>query len=254
MPPDKRDYRLENYLATHAEISSLSPDTTVQELIDGGYLTTWHGIYAFWRWVKTLLDPPPPPPPATTDVVWKIGPITDQGNTPHCVGFTGLDYGNCEPVNDQWPNEEGHTLYYACKVIDGEEGAEDGSHSRSLCKVLQQMGRIGSYAFTDSVDTIRAYVREHGPIGTGIPWDDSMFRPDQHGYVWPDENEKGGHEVLVFGHYPSGVGGVNQPSFGIANHWGDWWGDNGCCYITERDYQGLLDRSGDAFAALELPL
>jgi hypothetical protein len=288
MPADDRDYELADYLDAVDEIHArLTVESTVAELIDGGYLTTWHGILAFWRWLKTVLehpepapapepapgpepappgpDPTPPGPPepapepapepsAGADVLWTLGPISDQGQTGHCVGFTGLDWGNTEPVDDHWPNAMGDELYYACKVVDGEPNAEDGSHSRSLCKVLRARGRIAAYAFTTDVAVIADYVRAHGPVGIGIPWDRPMFEPDADGYVWPDGDEAGGHEVLVTGHLPHGRGAVSEESFRVTNHWGADWGDGGSCYITEEDLQSLLDRGGDAWAALENPL
>jgi hypothetical protein len=187
-------------------------------------------------------------------VEWQNGPITDQGQTPHCVGFTGLDWGNSEPINDDWPNGTGHTIYYACKVKDGEPNEEDGSDSRSLCKVLKDMGRIGAYAFASDVGTIREYVRTHGPVGIGIPWDNDMFDPDADGVIRPGGGEAGGHEILITGHLPNGKGATSAPLFKIPNHWGENWADGGICYLAEEDLQSLLDRGGDAWAGLELPL
>lgn len=273
MPKDERDYKLEEYLDAHErafrEGDSLRTDMTVQQLVDGGWLTSWHGILAFWKWLKTVLNgpqpspqptptppspTPPQPAPVDLDVVWQIGPISDQGQTPHCVGFTGLDWGNCQPINDEWPNIEGHTIYYACKVVDGEPKAEDGSDSRSLCKVLKNMSRLGVYAFTTDVAVIRDYVRSHGPVGIGIPWDNDMFKPTADNYVHPGGGEAGGHELEVVGHLPHGHGSVKEPTFVMPNHWGDQWGDHGVAYITETDLQELLNRSGEAWAGLELPL
>jgi hypothetical protein len=265
MPRDDRDYALEDYLGSHQRAQELSGDTTIAELVDGGWVTSWHGILAFWKWLKQFMHnrpptPDPTPTPAPTppaddqDVEWELGPISDQGQTPHCVGFTGLDWGNAEPINDGWPNDDGHTIYYACKVKDGEPKEEDGSDSRSLCKVLKDMGRIGAYAFTTDVATIRAFVREHGPVGIGIPWDNDMFDPDADGYVRPGGGEAGGHEIMISGHLPNGRGSTAAPSFKVPNHWGESWADGGVCYMTEDDLQSLLDRGGDSWAGVELPM
>lgn len=263
MPRDDRDFKLSEFVAAHQRLvadGGLSPDMTIQQLIDMGDLTSWSGILAFWRWLKTVLEhhpgpaPQPAPPPDDQDVRWTLGPISDQGQTPHCVGFTGLDWGNCLPIDDQWPNDMGHTIYYECKVIDGEPKAEDGSDSRSLCKALQARGRVGAYAFATDVATIRAYVRQHGPVGIGIPWDQSMFNPDADGYVKPDGDEAGGHELMISGHLPGGKGATKDASFVVPNHWGTSWADGGVCYMTETDLQSLLGRGGDSWAGLETAL
>lgn len=257
-PPDDRDYQLEDYLIARQEMDqTLTAETALGELPRMG-VTTWAGWLALWHWFKenVLGQPVPAPvvPVDSGDVRWTLGPISDQGQTSHCVGFTGLDWGNALPVDDHWPASEGHVIYYECKVLDGEPKAEDGSDSRSLCKALQNRRRIGAYAATTSVETIRAYVREHGPVGIGIPWDNNMFTPDKDGYVRPGGGEAGGHELMVSGHLPKGKGAVKQASFVVPNHWGTGWADGGVCYMTEGDLQTLLDRQGDAWAGLEKPL
>jgi Papain family cysteine protease len=253
MPPDDRDYQLEDYVHASDAATELSPDTTIQELIDGGWVTSWHGILAFWRWIKSLIIGQPKPPPGETWVDPEQGTL-DQGQTPHCVGFTGAGWMSTLPVHDQVENETGHDLYAACKVLDGEPGAEDGSNSRSLCKVLKTRGRIGAYAFTTDAQTVADFVSAHGPVGTGTPWDQSMFNPDGDGYLRPNGDEAGGHEWLIVGYSPAGFGNVQEPSFVMQNSWGTGWGDNGRAYITSHDYQSLLDRNGDAWAGVELPL
>lgn len=255
MPKDERDYRLEDYVESHARLSqTLTPDTRLGDL----QLSTWHDVYAFWAWFKANVlnqpKPAPAPAPAPGPVVWTPGPISDQGQTSHCVGFTGLDWGNALPVNDGWPNAQGHDIYYECKVVDGEPGQEDGSDSRALCKALANRRRIGAYAFTTSLDTLRAFVRGHGPVGIGINWYDGMFHPDADGYVRPTGAVAGGHEVLVTGHLPGGKGATKEPSFVVPNHWGTTWADHGICYITEADMAKLLADQGDCWAGLELPL
>lgn len=259
-PPDERDYALEDYVAAHQRTAeALTADMTLQQVHDSFPLTAWSEIYAFWRAFKALFAAPPAPTPTPADqpVVWTPGPISDQGQTPHCVGYTGLDWGNTLPIDDQWPNSEGNTIYYACKAVDGEPRAEDGSTTRSLFKVLKQMGRCDAYAFTSSVDTIRSYVRGHGPVAIGIPWDNDMFHPDSDGYVHVGGGVAGGHEILIHAHYPAGTmtedGFVaKEASFRLANHWGTGWARNGFFYMTEATLADRMSQGGDAGAGLEL--
>lgn len=275
-PPDRRDFKLEDYLDADRELrrkaaaegAAFTPDMTLGELGSSGALDRWAEVYAFWRWFKEEIlghpkpkpDPQPQPTPAPPDavpVIWTPGLISDQARTSHCVGFTGLDFGNTLPYNDQWPNEKGHDLYYLCEPQDktvpiAEQG---GSTSRAICKVLQGIGRIGAYAFTQSAVTVRDYVVAHGPVGTGVMWDDPMFQPDQDGFIWPDpKQEAGGHELLVIGYSPVGFGNTKAASLVLQNHWTKSWGVGGCAYITVTEFDKLLKRDGDAWAALENPL
>jgi hypothetical protein len=276
-PPDKRDFRLEDYMDARRNIQrqaaadgpAFTAQMTMQELAGSDLLDRWHDIYAFWHWFDaTFLHPKPAPTPVPTPTpapepvpagrFWKNpSGISNQGQTPHCVGFTGLDYGNADPVNDGWPNSKGHDLYYLCEPQDkGVPIAQQGgSTSRALCKVLAGLGRIGAYAFTQSAATVRDYVLSTGPVGTGVQWDLPMFNPDLNHYIWPDASQnEGGHELTVVGYEPKGYHGTGVPSVALENHWTDTWADKGICYMTMTEYDKLLKRDGDAWAALENPL
>jgi len=264
MAPDPRDYKLEDFLASHDKATAaLTTATTLEEVHDSFPLTEWHEIYAFWKAFKALFASPAPaptptPPPAPQSVVeWAISFLSDQGQTPHCVGFTGLDWGNEDPVNDNWPNAEGDTIYYLCQPGDVGKpiSQQQGSDSRTLCKVLQTLKRLDAYAFASTAETAFAYVQAHGPVGTGVPWDSSMFNVDADGYLQPNGHEEGGHEITLRGASSQGYGRVTDPSFLLQNHWGHWGvANSGYAYITVDAFQSLLDRGGDCWAGLELPV
>lgn len=251
MPKDDRDYKLADFLGAHEAITAeLTPSTTLADLRAAGPLEHWSEIYAFWAWFKQHIlgsTPPLPTPGTVTSMTWQHGPISDQGQTGHCVGFTGLDWGNCLPINDSWPNKEGDTIYYACKVIDGEPRAEDGSNSRSLCKALKQMSRLGAYAFAASADEAAAYVLQHGPVGIGVDWYNSDFNPPNNVLALKG-GVAGGHEIMLNA-YDSGT-----RMFTLVNHWGASWADNGVAYLKHDDLDRLLGQGGDCWAGLELPL
>lgn len=272
-PVDKRDFRLEDYMDSRrtiqrlaeAEGADFTADMTMRQLAGSSLLEHWHDIYAFWHWFDetfihpTPVVPVPAPTPAPTPVArgrfWRNPSGTsDQGNTPHCVGFTGLDFENADPVNDGLPNEHGHELYYLCEPQD--KGVpvdrQGGSTSRALCKVLQGQGRIGAYAFTQSAATVRDFVLTQGRIGVGVEWDQPMFSPDGQHYIWPDSTKnEGGHELTVAGYEPEGYHGQGEPSFALENHWTSDWADAGTAYITATELDKLLKRDGEAFATLE---
>lgn len=250
MPADKRDYRLGDYLAAHQlMVDRLTVNTSLGQLATLG-LTEWASVYAFWAWYKqNVLATKPPPPAPDTAVNWKIGAISDQGQTGHCVGFTGLDWGNSLPVFDNWPNQVGHDIYYECKVLEGEPKAEDGSDSRSLCKALRNRGRIGAYAFAKTPDEAASFVLRHGPVGIGVDWYNDMFEPKAPDYVLQLSGDvAGGHEVMLSGYDPA------TDLFRLVNHWGADWGDGGCAYLRHVDLDRLLHQQGDCWAGLENPL
>lgn len=271
-PHDERDYQLEHFIYAHARMAAgLTPQSTISDLARFP-LTEWHDIYAFWAWFKQhVLHPAPTPAPAPAPVptptpiaapvpysgggVWwpKLHGISDQADTPECVGFTGLDWGNTTPVDDDWANAIGTEIYLACKVIDGEPGQMNGSNSRSLCKALQQRGRIGAYAFSGQASTGVSYITQHGPVGTGIPWDNNMFSVDAHGFIGVGGPEEGGHEIEIIGYDPAGYGS-GKPAVLFPNHWTDNWGLKGFAYMHVDHWQSLLDRGGDVWAGLEKPL
>lgn len=257
MPRDDRDYLLADFLDAYKRISAsgaVTADSTLQQLVDEGLWKVWHDTYAIWAYVKTLISRPSPTPPAPSPapmgvVTWQHGPISDQGQTGHCVGFTGLDWGNCAPINDQWPNGVGDDIYYECKVIDGEPHAEDGSNSRSLCKALKARGRVGAYAFAASADEAVAYIEQHGPVGIGVDWYNRMFEPASGAYILDlSGGIAGGHEIMLNGY------DRDTRLFTLVNHWGVEWADQGCAYLRHDDLDRLLALGGDCWAALEQPL
>lgn len=196
--------------------------------------------------------PTPNPTPAPTDSVvqWELGSpgVLDQGDTPHCVGFTGADFENLAPVEDHVPGSVGDDLYYACKVVDGEPKAEDGSSIHSLVKVLKARGRIAAYAFMNDVATVKAFVRQSGPVMIGIDWTDGMFDPDANGFIAPTGALVGGHALTIVGDDPALDAAV------ILNHWGDWGPLHGYCKMKWSNVAGLIStaRGGEAVGTLEL--
>lgn len=197
--------------------------------------------------------PIPDPPPLPTDrFTWHLGEpgVLDQGDTPHCVGFTGADFLNLDPVEDHVANSVGDDIYDECKIIDGEPGVQDGSSIHSLAKALKARGRIGAYAWISAVDTVKAYVRNHGPVPIGIDWTDDMFEPNAQGFIAPTGAIAGGHAITIVGDY------ADLDAALVLNHWGDWGPLHGYFLMKWHDLGTLLSasRGGEAVAMLELPL
>lgn len=189
--------------------------------------------------------PTPGPTPAPSHGWLDVNqPTLDQGQTGHCVGFTGADWENALPVDDHVDNAMGDDIYYACKVVDGEPKAEDGSTIRSLAKVLQQRGRLKTYAFAKTIDDVWTFLANSGPICWGIGWTDSMFTPDDTGLIIPKGDDVGGHAIIQYD---------TDGDYGLLlNHWGTSWGIDGKFRMHKNDLAERLSNGGEAMAGVEL--
>jgi hypothetical protein len=178
-------------------------------------------------------------------VLWTDPVVLDQGQTPHCVGYAGAGFEATEeanaPADDTITNATGESLYYACKVIDGEPGAEDGTYVRSVAKALKKKGIISAYAFGTMAQG-KAWVSKYGPSVVGVRWDYSMEEPDFQGYIHPDGSDAGGHGILWHAVY--------EPDNMLRNSWGDWGPLHGDCLITDIDLVDILSNGGEVMMAV----
>lgn len=163
----------------------------------------------------------------------------------NCVGFSGASWGINLPVNTLFTNEDGHRMYYECKIIEGEPEQENGAYVRSIAKVLKNNGRLEAYAFAPDMATIRWWLLNKGPVIAGTIWTQSMFTPDENNIITIDQNVVGGHAFVINEVREDGY-------FGIQNSWGKDWGDNGKAYIHYLDFEKIFKYGGEAMAAVEL--
>jgi C1A family cysteine protease len=198
------------------------------------YLSAWQKVVARFKRVAQIAK------------VWDCARVLDQGSTGHCVGFSGADFENTLPVFDNVGNQQGHALYYACKEIDGEPKAEDGSSVHSLAKVLKKIGRIKTYAFTSSLATIKTWLLTKGSVICGVDWYSGMMNPGATGFVYPTGAVEGGHAFILEGYDPK------TDAFTILNSWSSSWSQNGRAKIKANDFAKLLP-NGEAMIAVELP-
>jgi hypothetical protein len=207
--------------------------------------THWWKALNYFEAARQNLAPPPPSP---TFEWFNAEAALDQEDTNHCVGFSGAQWGNTLPVNDQFDNRDGHALYYECKVIDGEPNEENGSVMRSIGSALKARKRLTAYAFAESVDVAVEWIKTKGPIMAGTNWYDDMFNPDPTGLVKVLGPEVGGHAYLWNGFDP-----VTDEILCI-NSWGRNWADEGHFRIGLQDAKTLFRFDGELLVALELPL
>lgn len=262
--PDARDFRLEAFLALGVGASDPLDDALA-------VLNASHAAKAtkLWCTVATArikaVSPAPPSPPSpdpmptpapTADVIWADPhAVLDQGNYGTCVGNGWAQFGNSDPVEDNFSEKDARAIYYEATVIDGQPdnpdapgGGQQGSTVRSGAKAMVNRGRIKAYAFANSTDTITAWLRSSGPVVVGTDWTNDMFYPDAQGFVAPSGGVAGGHCYLLIG--VSADGNV----YTFLNSWGSSFGLGGRFKMKVSDFAGLLANQGEACTAVELPL
>jgi hypothetical protein len=187
--------------------------------------------------------------------LWSSARVLNQHTTNHCVGYGCAAWGIALPVYDPWHDIDGDNLYYAAKIIDGEPGAEDGSCVRSGLQALQQIGRVKSYFWLTNVgeapnmDALVQFLLTQGSVIAGTDWTQDMFTPDARGVIHPTGAVRGGHCYLV-----RGVDTRTELAR-IRNSWGTGWGKpRGDASIALADLETLLQGTGEAAAAIEMPL
>lgn len=260
---DERDIPMRKALEVKAAPKIDSPgdeilDKTVRQVIDEGvFFNSWQGILAFWRWVKNFLKthpspsptptPIPTPTPVSKEKVWNLDDYLDQGNTGHCVGFGWTGWYNAAPTEHNESNAYGHAWYYDAKIFDGEPNAENGSYVRSGAKVAKQRGFLTSYVFAHTVEEIKQWVLNYGPVVVGSDWYNNMFDTDVNGFVKPTGGIAGGHCFILIGYSP------DTDIFLFQNSWGRNWGLGGRFKMKASDFDTLLQAQGEACASTEIP-
>lgn len=165
----------------------------------------------------------------------------DQGQTPHCVGYSAAHLLAAAPCV-QWVDPAG--IYQIAQHYDEWPGEDyEGTSVRAAFKVLKMLGYIEAYGFAASVAMARAYVLEHGPIVLGIPWLTGMDKPDKDGTIHASGRTLGGHAILCSGY--------RSKHFRLLNSWGPGWGDRGHAWLPEDDLRILLDMDGEACTPVE---
>jgi len=134
--PDERDWTPEKLhqklTVDHKKPPVAPPDATLDKTIRQAvtdrdpFVTTWQGILALWRWIKSVLFPPKPTPtppgpiPTPTDgPLWADAIVLDQGNFGTCVGNAWAGWGNAAPVIDNFNETDARAIYYESTCIGG---------------------------------------------------------------------------------------------------------------------------------------
>lgn len=248
--PDPRDWSLDRLMEIAEPPESIRQRTIEQVMAETSYFTDWNAYLIFWRWLKKHHKPTPTPrptPAGDATPAWDLKIQLDQGDTGHCVGFGWSGWVDATPVEGAYQNADGHALYYECKVIDGEPGAENGSTVRSGALALRNRGRLAAFAFARTTAEIDDWVNGQGSVVVGTTWTNDMFHPDADGFVKPTGAVAGGHCYLLLDRLD------DEDAYLFQNSWGPTWGLSGRFKIKISDFDGLLQDNGEACFAAELP-
>ncbi|MBF9133075.1 hypothetical protein I0C86_29545 [Plantactinospora sp. S1510] len=242
--PDARDWDIPRLLEIAEPPESIRQMTIEQVLTDTSYFSDWRSYLVFWRWLRTQREPV-----TTSDTApaWELTTQLDQGQTGHCVGFGWAGWVDAMPVAGTYQNADGHALYYECKVIDGEPGAENGSFVRSGALAVRERGRLAAFAFAHTLAEIDEWIDSQGSIVVGTQWTNDMFDPDENGFVRPTGAGAGGHCYLMLDRI------ADEDAYLFQNSWGSGWGQGGRFKMKRSDFDGLLQDQGEACCAVELP-
>jgi len=175
---------------------------------------------------------------------WRLGPIMDQGNTSHCVGYSWYGWLTAEPLRQHPILPSG--IYTMSQYLDEWDGTDyDGTSVRGGAKALTVTGHISEYQWAWTLDDAVQHVLDVSPLVIGVNWYAKMEDTDADGFIHVGGRLRGGHAVLLYG--------VNTRSgfASIRNSWGPDWGKRGNCRISLEDFEKLLGEDGECCTAIE---
>lgn len=178
-------------------------------------------------------------------VAWRrFGPVLDQGTLGSCTGNAMAHALNTLPIRKQGTRllteADAISIYTDATILDGFPGTyppeDTGSSGLAVAKVARNRGLIESYTHAFNPDQARGAL-QFGPVLFGTWWHESMFTPDEQGYVHPDGRKAGGHEVLIIGD--------DMHKLTIQNSWGKNWARGGRFHLSYQDFADLMLDDGD---------
>lgn len=206
----------------------------------------------------------------------RLGPVLNQGNSPHCVAYTASALKTYQERREHRRTYlfDAPAAYRLCKIQDGD--SNDGTFARTICKVMQDQGygrqghawdadalrwRIEAYARIRGISELENALATLGPCMLGVSWYKEWFWPERavNKFVLsspasPSRSDAGGHEILLVGFDRSGTR-FNEPVFTIRNSWGAEWGDKGNAYLTYAELERQLDlpesRAADIWSVVD---
>jgi len=185
-------------------------------------------------------------------VVWKEGPVLDQGSEGACVGFGWMNELLAEPIvpskqpKDSFANTLAVKYYRRAQEIDEWAGeGYDGTSVLAGAKIMRQEGFIDGYRWCFSAQDLRDAIISEGPVVIGVPWYSGMYSA-QGGIVNITGSKVGGHCLVVTGYTPKMViNGRKTAAFKWFNSWGPGYGKNGSAWISVKDMNSLIKQGAE---------
>lgn len=189
---------------------------------------------------------------ANVDRYWPMtAGVLDQGDTSQCVAYSWTHFLLAAPTTHK-VGALGNLTAFAQQLYDRAQAVDEwpgndyeGTSARAGAKVLQADGRISEYRWAETSLTARDYVITRGPVLIGVPFYERMFVPDADGFLRPEGEVAGGHEMLILGN------SVKRNAARILNSWGKAWGEKGRAWMSWDVLQRLLNEGGDCCSATE---
>lgn len=190
-------------------------------------------------------------------IVWRTGPILDQGASPQCVGFSWYQFLLSAPVMKRsrvLPSPS--TIYHRAQEIDEWPGTNyEGSSVRAGAKALCAAGVLKEYRWALNASDLKNFVLSRGPLVVGTDWFSRMSTPKvihnrkhncEDSYLEVDGSNEGGHAWEVNGYSNS------RDAYRMTNSWGTTWGEHGRAWIERKSLEYLIfSANGEACSAVE---
>lgn len=185
---------------------------------------------------------------------WGIGPILDQGDTSQCTVYTFAQFLQSAPWIHSllWQASTFTERYRRAQTHDGIAGPHDGSTERAVLMDAKADGLITEFLHVTDEDIAREYLTTRGTLCFGTDWFGSMFTPDAHGYVEPEEGPTDmGHEYLMRWYYGPRHR-LYADSYEFVNSWGDGFAKKGHFFMKADAVRYLWQQlNGDLMSPIE---
>lgn len=185
---------------------------------------------------------------------WWMTKTLNQGQYPHCVGYSGHSLMAAAPYMDRQGRRVPPPVVCYEMAQDNDEWPGrnyDGSSVRGMMKAFAKAGLIDEYHWAQNITQVRDFILTEGPVQAGTDWFAGMSSPKPVGpkselYVEPSGESLGGHAYLFSGY------SKKRHAFRILNSWGAEWGEKGRAWVSYDVANYLLFQlNGEASSVVE---